>query len=410
MLHKGYILCGQGFHLAKWINAFPNLKHLIEASISYNGILKDVHMEMRKRQGLPELILVPESLSESHIAELKNEYSIHFIEDFVLEQLTASTLLPSKLRLEASTICQLNCSGCYMRKNSNGSVGVGFLSFNNFKKLVDENTCIREIELSNSGEIFLNPDLIKIIHYSFLKGIKLTAINGVNFNDVSDEQIEALVKYRFHSLSISLDGASQETYGIYRRKGDFDKVIHNIKKLLAVKKRYASNFPQIVWQYILMEHNESEVKVAKEMANDLGIPIWYKLNWDDHYIPHNREMLMNVTNLHCLTRSEYCCTNHKAYLGAAVCSQMFLSPQVNWDGRLLGCCEVFLDDYGANVFEVGLKEALQSPKFILAKKYILDGLNDIPEDIPCKACAKRKQMAEIGEIIHPLENLFSKSG
>ena len=48
-------------------------------------------------------------------------------------------------------------------------VGQGFLSFKNFKKLVDDNPYIEIIELSHCGEIFLNPELIEIIKYAHEK-------------------------------------------------------------------------------------------------------------------------------------------------------------------------------------------------------------------------------------------------
>jgi len=129
------------------------------------------------------------------------------------------------VRLEASTICQLNCKACYMRINNYGVVGKGYLKLEDFKRFVDNNKFIKNIELSNSGEIFLNPDLIEILKYAYSKNVLLTADNGVNFNNVSDEMIEALVKYKLYSLTFSIDGASQEVYEKYRINGNFNKVI-----------------------------------------------------------------------------------------------------------------------------------------------------------------------------------------
>ena len=68
----------------------------------------------------------------------------------------------SKIRFEASSKCQLKCPLCitgtgYNREHS--SVGWGHLKFENFEKLILKNPRIREIELSNYGEILLNPEL-----------------------------------------------------------------------------------------------------------------------------------------------------------------------------------------------------------------------------------------------------------
>ena len=57
----------------------------------------------------------------------------------------------------------------------------------------DINSNILSIELSNWGEIFLNPELKEIIKYAYSKKIGLFADNGVNFNNVSDEVLECLI-------------------------------------------------------------------------------------------------------------------------------------------------------------------------------------------------------------------------
>ena len=80
--------------------------------------------------------------------------------------------LPKKIRIEACSLCNLNCKRCWIReneqKNSEGG-GLGYLKFENFKNLVDDNPQIEEIEISNNGEIFLNPELDKIIEYAHKK-------------------------------------------------------------------------------------------------------------------------------------------------------------------------------------------------------------------------------------------------
>jgi len=136
---------------------------------------------------------------------------------------------PISIRIDASTVCQLRCPSCPTAAGEiHKNIGSGFLKFEDFKKIIDDNIWIRDIELSNWGEIFLNPDLLKIIKYAHEKNVILRADNGVNLNTVSDEVLEGLVKYRFNSMTCSIDGVSQETYSIYRRNGDFEKVIDQI--------------------------------------------------------------------------------------------------------------------------------------------------------------------------------------
>lgn len=51
-------------------------------------------------------------------------------------------LRPTSIMLDASTLCQLNCTKCSMRIRNYGGLGAGYQKFSNFKKLVDDNPFI----------------------------------------------------------------------------------------------------------------------------------------------------------------------------------------------------------------------------------------------------------------------------
>jgi len=84
---------------------------------------------------------------------------------------------------------------------------------------------------------------------------------------------------------------------------------------------------------------------------------------------------------------------------------MFLSPQINWDGRLLGCCGLYKEDYGVNVFEVGLRVALKNDMFVYAKKGLISGETLSISDplCPCYRCEKRIQMISGHEAFDPFK-------
>jgi len=286
-------------------------------------------------------------------------------------------ILPIKVRLEACTICQLRCKACSFQNSNCPSLGRGYLKFSDFKKFIQKNKFIRKIELSNYGEIFLNPDLLKIIEYASVNNIALNAMNGVNFNSVTDEVLEALVKYRFRAIRVSIDGASQEIYSQYRINGNFDTVISNIRKLNNYKLKYHSEFPKLIWQFILMEHNENDVIMAKKMAEELKMKIDFKLTWVKGYIPKNTDMLRKETGIKYLSREEYVKNDERNSFIYKLCHSLWDEPQINWDGRLLGCC-CTRSDFGINVFRVGFKKALNSKNYIYAKK-LIQGKIDSPK-------------------------------
>ena len=105
-------------------------------------------------------------------------------------------MLTDAIRIEASSICQLNCHLCRMLDTKNTIIGQGYLPLRGFKKIIDDNRWIKKVELSNWGEIFLNPELKGIIKYAYSKKVGLFAANGVNLNTIDSQTIEYLVKYR----------------------------------------------------------------------------------------------------------------------------------------------------------------------------------------------------------------------
>lgn len=327
--------------------------------------------------------------------KLKIEFDkIISVEEYLKIAIVNGTIVPKRIKIDACSLCQLDCPKCYMRQYPHKVVGEGYLRFENFKKLIDDNKEIREIELSNWGEVFLNPELKEILQYAYTKHVDIYMGNGVNFNQVSDEMIETLVQTQVRFINISIDGTSQEIYSMYRRRGNLDTVMKNIRKLNAYKEKYHSDFPRLQWQYIIFNHNEHQVSEAKEMARMLHMDIFFKLQHDEGYIPQNRKLLAEVTGLRQFSIEEYWKENKETY--DLSCTQLYDGPQINWDGTLLGCCRVFDKDFGGvNVFEVGLKKALSSKKFVETKKALLgDTSIQLDGENPCGQCVIYKRMRD----------------
>src|SRR5262249_37766557 len=105
---------------------------------------------------------------------------------------------PVQIRLEASSFCNLRCPVCPTTRGviHHQAVGGGFLRFEDFRKLLDDNPGLKRIELSNWGEIFLNPALLSVLELAHERGVELAAYNGVNLNKIRPEVLEGLVRYQ----------------------------------------------------------------------------------------------------------------------------------------------------------------------------------------------------------------------
>lgn len=254
-----------------------------------------------------------------------------------------------------------------------------------FKNLLDANPDLRDIELSNYGETFLNPQLLDILQYAHEKGVVLHANNGTNLNHATDEVLEGLAKYKFRSLTCSIDGASQETYSIYRVRGNFDNVINNIRRINYYKEKYRTGFPELNWQYVIFGHNMHEMDIAKKMATELGMGFYFKLSWDDDVSPIKESDLVQLrSRFGYATRDEYKEDTGDDF-GRSICRQLWSQPVVNWDGKNLGCCRNFWGEFGGNAFKDGLEKTVNSDGMKHAR-LMLQGRADPRADIPCTTC------------------------
>ncbi len=320
---------------------------------------------------------------------------------------SATRVSPHRIRLEATTHCQLKCPTCVTATGElYETVARGFLRFDDFRRFLDHNPGVDEIELSISGEIFLNPHLPKILEYAFDKNVRLTATNGVNLNTVRDSTLEALVKYRFYHMRCSIDGASQETYEQYRVGGNFDQVIANIDRINEFKKQYDSAFPLMTWQFVVFGHNEHEIGKAREMAQARGMEFETKLNWDESWSPvRDKEMVRREMGIGVSTRSEF-----KQKFGASytqfICHQLWDQPNFNFDGSIYGCCHNYWKAFDGNVFEDGIETAVNSEQMQYARRMLTDGVEP-RDDIPCTTCSIFKTMRKQGRTLDR-ENIVSQ--
>jgi MoaA/NifB/PqqE/SkfB family radical SAM enzyme len=301
---------------------------------------------------------------------------------------------PTQIRLEASSFCQLRCPTCATTERAiDAVIGKGFLQFEDFRRLIDLNPSIKKIELSNFGEVFLNPHLLQILEYAHRKGVSLTLNNGVNLNNAKDEALEGLVKYRVRMISCSIDGASPETYRKYRVRGDFNTVITNIERINYYKRVYQTEFPQLGWQFIVFGHNEHEIPIARAMARKLGMTFRTKISWNANISPiHDSEFVRVETGENAVTREEYERIHGERYL-AAICHQLWDDPQINWDGKVLGCCRNYWGEFGGNAFKHGLVESLNNEKIAYARD-MLRGEKPTRDDIPCSICSHYYRMRD----------------
>lgn len=190
---------------------------------------------------------------------------------------------PNFVCIEASTHCNLKCVCCPTGQAREG-MPKGFLQFKDFKAFIDKSGFFLDrVQLSNYGEIFLNPEIFKIIEYAETRGVRTCA--DTNLNHFNESMAEELVRVGMTDLTVAIDGAANESYSKYRIKGNFDRVISNVRSINKLKQKYRSGKPNLTWQFVIFGYNKHEINAAREMAESLNMQFCVKLNWSKEFFP-----------------------------------------------------------------------------------------------------------------------------
>lgn len=169
---------------------------------------------------------------------------------------------PEAIEVEVTTRCHLRCSICehtYWKEPPRD------MSFEEFKRIVEQFPRLKWIGLSGIGSAFLNKDFLKMLAYLKAKGIFVEFFD--TFDLITPQISEELVRLGIDKIWMSLDAAKKDTYGKIRVGGDFDRVVNNLKSLIEAKKRFKTPIPELWFHYIMNEHNVQE---APEFVDLIG--------------------------------------------------------------------------------------------------------------------------------------------
>jgi MoaA/NifB/PqqE/SkfB family radical SAM enzyme len=201
------------------------------------------------------------------------------------------------------------------------------------------------INFFNWGEPFINSDvLFSWISAARKMGIRSRVSSNLSLA-LSDEQIEKICTCGIHTLVVSLDGASRETYLKYRVNGKFERVMENLKKIVAEKKRRGGRGPRIIWQFLVFAHNEHEIPAARALATAIGVDeIRFSAPQVDEsvgiYPSSDPEYHNELSQVH---------KNHPFEAqfpeNRDSCVWHYMSAAINWDGSLSPCEILYQKQY-----------------------------------------------------------------
>ena len=240
------------------------------------------------------------------------------------EMTLGSAKLKSKpyiLRLETTNVCNLHCPGC--------ATGLGINpyppTFFQPQVLADLLDVISQelllVRFDGLGEPLLHPEICQMISIAHRAGIATMLSSNFSLSLVRNGTLEDLISSGLDHLIVSIDGPTQETYQKYRRGGNLDQVLENVRNLVALRMARKSRKPFIEIQFIGFDYTRTEAVNMPPLAKQLGVDR-LTLKMMDEKVRQERFA--------------------KDFIGQR-CFYLYNTTTIACDGRLLLCPNGFID-------------------------------------------------------------------
>lgn len=176
--------------------------------------------------------------------------------------------MPSFVSVEPSSVCNLCCPECaigtHQTIRSNHKISLEL-----YHKLVEEiKPFAFHVQLFFQGEPLLNENIDEMV--VFARNNRLATTISTNAMKLDRDMSKRLVKAQLDRLIVSIDGTTQQTYETYRRGGNLQTVIDNVKQLIEIRKQHNSKYPIVECQMIVFSHNEHQINDFKQLVKSIG--------------------------------------------------------------------------------------------------------------------------------------------
>jgi radical SAM protein with 4Fe4S-binding SPASM domain len=182
-----------------------------------------------------------------------------------------TTALPSFVQIEPVGQCNLRCRMCPIQFRGEGAPGQprAFMAFETYRRLIDQFPAATELQLQGLGEPMLHPRFFDMVRYAAERGIRVST--NTNMTVMTDAGARACVESGLHVLHVSLDGATAQTYQFIRLRARFERVLRNLRRLVAAKEALGGTLPHICIVAVVMQRNLHELPDLVRLAHDEGI-------------------------------------------------------------------------------------------------------------------------------------------
>ena len=179
--------------------------------------------------------------------------------------------LPTYVQIEPVGQCNLRCQMCSIQFRQDGPPygPPAFMAFETFMQTIDQFVDMRELHLQGLGEPMMHPRFFDMVEYAVRKGIRVTT--NSNLTLLNDRRAERCVRSGLDCLHISIDEATAETYERIRVRAHYERVVGNLERIVAARKRLKRGYPKLRIVMVLMWQNLQELPDLVRFAHRQSI-------------------------------------------------------------------------------------------------------------------------------------------
>ena len=178
---------------------------------------------------------------------------------------------PKHVSIEPSSKCNLHCIMCTRETLAQKPLNIN-MSFEDFKKIIDQFENPADVVLCGVGEPLLNKHLVDMVQYITDKGWNANVINNATL--MTEKKSHELIEAGIKKVTFSIHGGTAETHHLIRQGpknvDSLERVYQNIKRFVEIRNERKSD-AYVIANYLAARQTVSEFGKTLRTAKEIGI-------------------------------------------------------------------------------------------------------------------------------------------
>jgi len=243
---------------------------------------------------------------------------------------------PVSISFEPTTSCNLRCPECPSGLRA-FTRPTGMLKKDFFRETIDQLSGeLLYLVFYFQGEPYLNPQFLEMVQYASSR--KIYTATSTNAHYLTDANARRTVESGLDRLIISIDGTTQETYAQYRVGGQLQKVLEGAERIVKWKKELKSRTPFIIFQFLVVRHNEHQIEDVKKLAKEIGVDQVRLKTAQVYDYENDPNGLIPMNTKYSRYKKDADGRNFFRGNNANHCWRLWHDPVITWDGAVVPCC------------------------------------------------------------------------